>query len=107
MMTIKNINKLNNKTLGKKNFYVEKIEEQFSIDGHTYSACEHKYKITITNRKYSITITLERDGLELNGIDVYILRSSNGNKLYILKDEIRNMDKFIDRLRYVALSKFK
>ncbi len=101
MLTIKNINKLNNKTLGKKNFYVERVEEQFSIDGHTYSAVEHQYKFELSNRKYAITIVLNRNEWNTN---TYKLQSSTGNTLYITLLDIRNMDKFIDKLRLVAFN---
>jgi hypothetical protein len=107
MLTIQNLNKLNNKTLGKRNFYVEKIEEQFSIDNITYSASEYQYKITITNRKYAITITLNRESKGFENNFDYKLTSSTGNVLYITKREISNMDIFIDKLRLVALSKLK
>ena len=100
MLTIKNINKLNNKALGKKNFYVERVEEQFSIDGHTYTAVEHQYKFELSNRKYAITIVLNRNEWNTN---TYKLQSSNGNILYITLLDIRNMDIFIDKLRLVAL----
>ncbi len=100
MLTIKNINKLNNKTLGKKNFYVARVEEQFSIDGHTYSAVEHQYKFELSNRKYAITIVLNRNEWNTN---TYKLQSSTGNTLYITLLDIRNMDIFIDKLRLVAL----
>ncbi len=100
MLTIKNLNKLNNKTLGKKNFYVERVEEQFSIDGHTYTAVEHQYKFELSNRKYAITIVLNRNEWNTN---TYKLQSSTGNTLYITLLDIRNMDIFIDKLRYVAL----
>ncbi len=102
MLTIKNINKLNNKTLGKKNFYVERVEEQFSIDGHTYTAVEHQYKFELSNRKYAITIVLNRNEWNTN---TYKLQSSTGNTLYITLLDIRNMDKFIDKLRLVGLGK--
>ncbi len=101
MLTIKNINKLNNKTLGKKNFYVERVEEQFSIDGHTYTAVEHQYKFELSNRKYAITIVLNRNEWNTN---TYKLQSSTGNTLYITLLDIRNMDKFIDKLRLVAFN---
>ena len=107
MLTIQNLNKLNHKTLGKKNFYVESISEQFSIDNVNYTASEHQYKITITNRTYAITITLNRESSVLGSMNVYTLHSSTGHKLYLLKGEINNMDVFIDKLRLVALSKFK
>jgi DNA-binding response OmpR family regulator len=107
MLTIQNLNKLNHKTLGKKNFYVESIREQFSIDNVNYTASEHQYKITITNRQYAITITLNRESSKLGSMNVYTLHSSTGHKLYLLKGEINNIDVFIDKLRLVALSKFK
>ena len=104
MLTIKNINKLNNKTLGKKNFYVERVEEQFSIDANTYTAVEHQYKFELSNRKYGITIILNREPAQYNALGTYFtLHSSTGHKLYISKNEISNMDIFIDKLRLVAL----
>jgi hypothetical protein len=106
MLTIKNLNKLNNKTLGKKNFYVERITEQFSMDNTNLLAVEHQYKFEITNRKYGITIILNREPAQYNALGTYFtLHSSTGHKLYISKDEISNMDIFIDKLRLVALSK--
>ena len=107
MLTIKNLNKLNHKTLGKKNFYVEKIEEQFSIHANTLTACEHQYKITITNRQYAITILLNREAMGFDGNYDYKLTSSTGHILYLNKKEISNMDIFIDKLRFVALGKLK
>jgi hypothetical protein len=100
MLTIQNLNKLNHKTLGKKNFYVARIEETFTIDGHTYSASEYQYQFELSNRKYAITVTLHRDEWNRN---TYKLQSSNGNTLYITLLDIRNMDIFIDKLRLVAL----
>ena len=102
MLTIKNINKLNNKTLGKKNFYVARIEEQFSIDNITYSKSEYQYKFELSNMKYAITVTLDR-GPKQFVVSHYRLTSSTGNILYITGKEISNMDIFIDKLRYVAL----
>ena len=32
MLRIQNINKIQHKTLGKKNFYVERVEEKFDMD---------------------------------------------------------------------------
>jgi hypothetical protein len=103
MLTIENLNKLNHKTLGKKNFYVARIEEQFSIDNITYGTSQHQYKFELSNRKYAITVTLDREGQELHNMDVYVLRSSTGHVLYINLLDIRNMDIFIDKLRLVAL----
>ena len=107
MLTIANLNKLNHKTLGKKNFYVERITEEFSMDNKNLLAVEHRKKFEISNRQYGITITLNRESSKLGSMNVYTLHSSTGHKLYLLKGEINNMDVFIDKLRLVALSKFK
>ena len=103
MLTIQNINKILYKTLGKKNFYVARIEEQFSIDNIAYNASEHQYKFELSNRNYAITVTLDRDEMGFEGNYDYKLHSSNGHVLYINLLDIRNMDKFIDKLRLVAL----
>ena len=104
MLTIKNLNKLNNKTLGKKNFYVARIEEQFNMDNTKLLVVEHKYKFELSNMKYGITVTLDRTPAQYNALGTYFtLHSSTGHKLYISKDEISNMDIFIDKLRLVAL----
>ena len=100
MLTIQNINKIVNKSLGKKNFYVARVEEQFSIDNITYGPSHHQYKFELSNRKYAITVTLNRDEWNTN---TYKLQSSTGNILYITLLDIRNMDIFIDKLRLVAL----
>ena len=102
MLTIKNLNKLNNKTLGKKNFYVARIEEQFSMDNTNLLAVEHQYKFELSNRKYAITVTLDR-GAKQFVVSHYKLTSSTGNVLYITGKEISNIDIFIDKLRFVAL----
>jgi len=105
MLTIKNLNKLNNKGLGKKNFYVARIEEQFSIDNITYGKSQYQYKFELSNMKYAITVTLDREPSQYNALGTYFtLHSSTGHKLYISKDEISNMDIFIDKLRYVAFN---
>ena len=107
MLTIQNLNKLNHKTLGKKNFYVERVEQKFDF-GHTgYNlTANNKYVFEITNREYAITVTLDREPAQYNALGTYFtLHSSTGHKLYISKDEISNMDIFIDKLRLVALSK--
>ena len=100
MLIIKNLNKLNHKTLGKKNFYVARIEEQFSMDNTNLLAVEHQYKFELSNKQYAITVTLNRDEWNRNA---YKLQSSTGNILYITLLDIRNMDIFIDKLRLVAL----
>jgi hypothetical protein len=100
MLTIQNINKILHKTLGKKNFYVARVEQDFDF-GHTgYNlTANNKYVFELSNRKYAITVTLNRDG----DMRQYKLTSSTNNVLYITKKDIRNLDIFLDKLRYVAL----
>ena len=101
MLTIQNINKIQHKTLGKKNFYVERVEE---IIDDTPWPIEHRYKFELSNMKYAITVTLDREPVQKNGLGTYFeLRSSTGHKYCIDFDEIANIDIFIDKLRYVAL----
>ena len=103
MLTIQNTNKILHKTLGKKNFYVARVEEDFDF-GHTgYNlTANNKYKFELSNRKYAITVTLDR-GPKQFVVSHYKLTSSTGNVLYITGKEISNIDIFIDKLRFVAL----
>jgi hypothetical protein len=103
MLTIKNLNKLNNIELGKKNFYVARIEEQVSIDNISLTASEHQYKFELSNMKYAITVTLDRSNPKLFVVPHYKLTSSTGKILYITGKQISNIDIFIDQLRFVAL----
>jgi len=104
MLIIHNLDRIRQKTLGKKNFYVESITEIFDIDPITAILSNHRYRIGITNRKYAITITLNREAEGTNVLKYdYKLHSSNGNILYIHISDIRNIDVFIDKLRFVAL----
>jgi hypothetical protein len=99
MLTIENINKILHKTLGKKNFYVARVEQKFDMDGAMFTTKNHKYIFELSNRKYAVTVTLDRDG----DMRQYKLTSSTNNVLYITKKDIRNLDIFIDKLRFVAL----
>ena len=103
MLTIQNTNKILHKTLGKKNFYVARVEQKFDF-GHTgYNlTANNKYVFELSNRKYAITVTLDR-GPKQFVVSHYKLTSSTGNVLYITGKEISNIDIFIDKLRYVAL----
>ena len=102
MLTITNLHKIVNKTLGKKNFYVARIEEDFDV---TPMTIERKYKFELSNRKYAVTVTLDREQAQYNALGVYfkLYSSSSGYQYYISLDEISNIDIFIDKLRYVAL----
>ena len=100
MLTIQNTNKILHKTLGKKNFYVARIEQKFDMDGAMFTTKNHKYIFELSNSKYAVTITLNRD--EWNA-DTYKLMSSKGNVVYITKKDIKNMDIFLDKLRLVGI----
>jgi hypothetical protein len=104
MLTIQNINKILHKTLGKKNFYVARVEEQFSIDNIAYNASQHQYKFELSNRKYAITIILDRISSELHNENYYRLQSSTGHTYYVTSKQISNIDIFIDKLRFVAFN---
>jgi hypothetical protein len=103
MLTIQNTNKILHKTLGKKNFYVARVEQKFDF-GHTgYNlTANNKYVFELSNRKYAITVTLDRGPKEFV-VSHYKLTSSTGKILYITGKEISNIDIFIDKLRFVAL----
>ncbi len=107
MLIIENKERLLHKPLGKRNFYVDGIKEIFDItpDGKgLFKRVNERYVISISNRKYAITITLDREakGFERNWD--YKLQSSTGVYIHLTTNEIRNIDKFIDKLRYVALN---
>ena len=103
MLTIQNTNKILHKTLGKKNFYVARIEDSIIYDPMTFSK-QSRYIFELSNRKYAITVTLEREPAQKNELGIYFkLHSSTGHIYYITEKEISNIDIFIDKLRYVAL----
>ena len=102
MLTINNLDKIRYKQLGKKNFYVARVEQTFDLSTMSISS-NHKYIFELTNRTYAITVTLEREPNGRDGNYDYKLISSNGRILYISLLDIRNIDKFLDKLRFVAL----
>ncbi len=106
MLVIENFYKLRNRPLNKRNFYVESINERFDLDGKLLTQSNHRYVIGITNRVYAIQITLHREAIGREGNWDYKLQSSTGHKIYINKEDISNIDKFINKLRLVALNKF-
>lgn len=99
MITIENLNKIEKKPLGKKNFYVARVTQGNGIINPYTFEREHRYIFELSNRKYAINVILNRNG----DMRQYKLQSSNGNVLYITKRDIRNLDIFLDKLRYVAL----
>ena len=104
MLTIYNLNRIQQKTLGKKNFYVESIIEIFDIDPITAILSNNRYRIDITNREYAMAVFLDRMPV-INEQNYYRLYDSgNGIPIYLTIGEIRNMDKFLDKLELVALN---
>lgn len=97
MLTIRNLHKIVNKTLGKKNFYVARIEETYNKQRFT-----DKYIFELSNGKYAITITLDRMPA-INEQNYYRLYANTGIPIYLTIGEIKNMDKFLDKIRLVAL----
>jgi hypothetical protein len=113
MLTIRNKENLRYKPVGKLNFYVDRMKDIFDLepDGSGgFKPVNHKYQIDITNRTYTITITLERTASHTIHNDThryYKLHSSTGNILYLEQSDIRNIDTFINKLNEVSMAKFK
>ena len=103
MLTIYNLNRIQQKTLGKKNFYVDRIIEIFDIDPITAKLSNHRYRIEITNRKYAMAVFLDRMPV-INEQNYYRLYAIVGIPIYLTIGEIRNIDKFLDKIRLVALN---
>jgi hypothetical protein len=102
MLIIHNLNKIQQKTLGKKNFYVERITEIFDIDPATSILSNHRYRIEITNRKYALAVFLDRMAVGI-GQKNYYLHAVSGSPQWLTIGEIKNMDKFLDKIRLVGL----
>ena len=103
MLTIYNLNRIQQKTLGKKNFYVDRIIEIFDIDPVTAKLSNHRYRIEITNREYAMAVFLDRTPV-MNEQNYYRLYAIVGIPIYLTIGEIRNIDKFLDKIRLVALN---
>ena len=99
MLTIENVGKIVNKTLGKKNFYVESITEKILKCPITGLVNTPVYMIGITNRKFTATIELDREvsrgGYRLIGI--------SGKHEYLSLKQIQNIDIMLDKIRYVGI----
>ena len=102
MLIIHNLDRIRQKTLGKKNFYVERITEIFDIDPITSILSNHRYRIDITNRKYALSVFLDRMAVE-NEQKYYYLHAVSGSPQWLTIGEIKNMDKFLDKIRLVGL----
>jgi hypothetical protein len=100
MITIENIDKIVNKTLGKKNFYVESITETILKCPITGVANHSAYMIGITNRKFTITIELDREATNSKG---YRLIGISGKHEYLSLKQIQNIDIVLDKIRYVGI----
>ena len=103
MLTIYNLNRIQQKTLGKKNFYVDRIIEIFDIDPITAKLSNHRYRIELTNREYAMAVFLDRTPV-INEQNYYRLYATVGIPIYLTIGEIKNIDKFLDKIRLVALN---
>jgi hypothetical protein len=102
MLIIHNLDRIQQKTLGKKNFYVESIIEIFDIDPITAILSNHRYRIDITNRKYALSVFLDRMAVGIAQKNYY-LHAVSGRPQWLTIGEIKNMDKFLDKIRLVGL----
>jgi hypothetical protein len=100
MITIENVGKIVNKTLGKKNFYVESINETIITCPITGVVNNPIYIIGITNRKYSMVVTLDREASR-GGWGHKLVGSRNAEYLSI--KQIQNIDIVLDKIRYVGI----
>ena len=101
MLTIKNIHKLENRTLNKRNFYVANTD--YSINQNN----EHYYIIDISNREYVKKIKLNREPVMIVAKAMYKMTCEYKNQTlehYIEFEAIKNIDKFINAVRLVGLS---
>ena len=105
MLTIENIQKIVNKKLGKKNFYVKKVEQAFDYAHTGYNlTANHKYIFELSNSKYAMAVFLDRTPV-INEQNYYRLYDAgNGIPIWLTIGEIRNIDKFLDKIRLVALN---
>jgi len=95
MLTLKNKNKLIGKPIDKKKYYVSSIME--SDTTYTFTLRSPKYK-----NVFKIQIDREQRKFKVINdatVKYYIKNIDNGIRGYIGLDEIRNIDKLIDRLR--------
>jgi hypothetical protein len=91
MLTIENINKIFNKPLGKKNFYVNSMD---IVDTYWYI-------IEITNRKMITNIYLKRTPMP-NGY--YEMDCQYTNKAVTMnRAQLENLDVFLDKIRFVGI----
>ena len=102
MLTIKNIHKLENRTLNKRNFYVANTD--YSINQNN----EHYYIIDISNYEYVKKVKLNREQI-VNGQwkGLYHMTcewKAERSEYYVDFEAIKNIDKFINAVRLVGLS---
>lgn len=102
MLTIKNIHKLENRTLNKRNFYVANTD--YSINQNN----QHYYIIDISNREYVKKVKLNREPVMSGATQgMYKMMCEYKNERtehYIEFEAIKNIDKFINAVRLVGLS---
>lgn len=103
MLTIENINKILHKTLGKKNFYVARVEQSTKIVNPYTFQMENRYIFELSNRKYAITVFLDRTPVANEENYYRLYAAGNGLPMYLTIGEIKNIDKFLDKIRLVGI----
>ena len=101
MITIENIDKIVNKRLDKKNYFVESITEQIRTCPITGAVSNPTYDIIITNLRNVLVISLDREASR--GGWGYKLVGQSGKMVYLSIKQLQNIDIVLDKIRYVGI----
>ena len=100
MITIENIDRIVNKRLDKKNYFVESITEQIRTCPITGAVSNPTYDIIISNLRNVLVITLDREATNRRG---YKLVGQSGKVAYLSIKQLQNIDIVLDKIRYVGI----
>ena len=106
MLTIENFQRLKGKVIGITGYYVESIKPVGLLDMNSTKQ-EHLYMIELTNRKQSLMVQLNREAEMVNELwEAYEMTLGANCKQTITKDELRNMNKVVDKLTKLVLEQY-
>jgi hypothetical protein len=106
MLTIKNVERLKNKVIGKTGYYVSDIKPVVMTNIKAPYESTHVYMIEITNRMQVIMAQLNRDGFSIgNRMKLYELKLGQ-NYINLNKFKLRNMDLVVDRINKLVLEQY-